>query len=489
MADGGNTTNLSDLVDFGEGEDSLAKALARAAAGDVTSAIPATGFGSDEGAIRSELNVAPVPRTPTTRAPVAAVGSSLQQSRNRTTNRFADVRQQFANSQELRSQANVQTRQAAQAKVAADLAEQEAREGAAAQTAGAVVEANNSLRQINTEREEALQSKLTAIDSARREYNESKAVDPNRLLSSTGNKIIAALATALGAFGSSLTGGQNTGLTVVNQAIQRDIDEQLEARADKKEALNAAKDAFDVAESFFSDKQSQELFAKNLLLEDTKAATSKMLEGARSQQVVANGQATMAQIDQEIANNESKLVELQGQLASQESQADFRTAAALDEARMAQLGAQAAAAQGAAKLSKETRGVLASVETGVQKLNRLEQSLAETSSNGAANFIEAAFPGTSVQEFNAVKDNIVKGMVRSIDPASRTDADFEQVARLFPGALDTQRVAAAKMRELRQFLFDNAQVALRAEQMGGVGIGLSPEQFAGAGDTGFREAE
>jgi hypothetical protein len=57
-------------------------------------------------------------------------------------------------------------------------------------------------------------------------------VDPNRLFSGragTGAAIASTISVALGAFGASLTGGPNYALQIVNSAIQRDVDAQMDS--------------------------------------------------------------------------------------------------------------------------------------------------------------------------------------------------------------------------------------------------------------------
>lgn len=75
------------------------------------------------------------------------------------------------------------------------------------------------------------------VEQATKDY-ESGKIDPNRMWSntSTGNKVLAAIAIALGGIGSGLTGKSNLALDTINKSIENDIEHQ-KSELGKKENL------------------------------------------------------------------------------------------------------------------------------------------------------------------------------------------------------------------------------------------------------------
>lgn len=75
--------------------------------------------------------------------------------------------------------------------------------------------------------------------AADRDALKSAKPDPDHLWKErgTGNKILAAIAVGLGAFGSAINGGPNAALDIVQSAIDRDIQAQKDAIANKREDL------------------------------------------------------------------------------------------------------------------------------------------------------------------------------------------------------------------------------------------------------------
>lgn len=88
------------------------------------------------------------------------------------------------------------------------------------------------------ERYERLQEKLQAYEDAIRRVAD-RQVDPDRYFGRhAGGRMSAALAVALGAIGSSLTGGPNQALQIINSAIDRDIQAQEHDIQNARSAAN-----------------------------------------------------------------------------------------------------------------------------------------------------------------------------------------------------------------------------------------------------------
>lgn len=70
---------------------------------------------------------------------------------------------------------------------------------------------------------------------------------------SAGSKIMAAVATAMGAYGSALTGTQNYAMTILNSAVEDDLQKQKLAYEKLKGRAADAKDAYSMAARMFDD--------------------------------------------------------------------------------------------------------------------------------------------------------------------------------------------------------------------------------------------
>lgn len=88
--------------------------------------------------------------------------------------------------------------------------------------------------------QESKQSRLEEIDTKINAINQMK-VDPNRYWNnqSTGQKIVAALAMALGAYNQSLTGQNNVAMDIINKQIETDVQEQRDQRKLAVDEVNA----------------------------------------------------------------------------------------------------------------------------------------------------------------------------------------------------------------------------------------------------------
>jgi len=102
------------------------------------------------------------------------------------------------------------------------------------------IETENVNRQIRAEAKEKAQ---LDIDEAVGEVVNFK-IDPKRFYKGTGSAIASAIAVALGEFGSKLAGGPNTALSIINRAVDRDIDAQKTELQNLKYGASAAGNAY-----------------------------------------------------------------------------------------------------------------------------------------------------------------------------------------------------------------------------------------------------
>lgn len=86
---------------------------------------------------------------------------------------------------------------------------------------------------VQAEREALVKQKLAQIEQTNADA--AADIDPDKYWTDRGalSRVIGGLAVALGAFGSSLSGGPNAALTIIENAINRDIDAQKANRAGK----------------------------------------------------------------------------------------------------------------------------------------------------------------------------------------------------------------------------------------------------------------
>jgi hypothetical protein len=102
------------------------------------------------------------------------------------------------------------------------------------------IETENVNRQIRAKAKEKTQ---LDIDEAVGEVVNFK-IDPKRFYKGTGSAIASAIAVALGEFGSKLAGGPNTALSIINRAVDRDIDAQKTELQNLKYGASAAGNAY-----------------------------------------------------------------------------------------------------------------------------------------------------------------------------------------------------------------------------------------------------
>jgi len=151
------------------------------------------------------------------------------------------------------------------------------------------------------------------VDDTMQGYEKTKAdymareVDPDRLLSSGGAKVGSAIAMALGAMGSALSGGPNYAMQIIQSAIDRDIKAQEVELAKAGKAVGMAQNEVGMARQLMGDTQNQKLAAENLKWVDIQKNLELVTMQRADKETLANAAKVNALIAQKIADNEVKM--------------------------------------------------------------------------------------------------------------------------------------------------------------------------------------
>ncbi len=150
-------------------------------------------------------------------------------------------------------------------------------------------------------------------------------VDPNRVLRKAGTS--AALAVAMGEFGSTIAGGSNTALDIVNDAVHRDIDAQKSAYESKKTGLAGMQSTYARNMAEFKDEQLARDATYSQSLEAVKMKIASITEGTQNAVAVANAQKAIGDIVVQQNEVKEKFAERAEMLAMQQARAGGAAAA------------------------------------------------------------------------------------------------------------------------------------------------------------------
>lgn len=146
------------------------------------------------------------------------------------------------------------TEQEIQANVAADRAHEYGTQ---------LADQNAKLATARADAQQKLEALQGSLDKQRDDFVKTAAkVDPNRMLKSGGNQVMAGLAVALGAFGSAFTHGPNYALQIVNDSLNRDLEAQKAGVEAKREGLSLAQQAYAQKAQLFENKIAAQQAAK-----------------------------------------------------------------------------------------------------------------------------------------------------------------------------------------------------------------------------------
>jgi hypothetical protein len=183
---------------------------------------------------------------------------------------------------------------------------------------------------------------------------------------STGTRIAAAIFSAMGAYSSALTGGKNTAMDIINNAIERDADKKMQA---VKFAREKNKDIADQYDSLFA-VLGDESAVRDAILANNINKVELGVKKLASQYKGANQQAQADKIMSEFALKKEEA------LASAAAKAAERRSVE-DEKYVPALGSYALTKEGAAKLNEESASVL-QVKDNLARLRQIAQTPAKS---------------------------------------------------------------------------------------------------------------
>lgn len=178
----------------------------------------------------------------------------------------------------------------------------DARQAEANQRAAIMNDAAGKLAGIETERQQRTQSTQAKIDQQLDTIKEledsmSSGKITSFLEKSAGARIGAGIAAALGAFGATLGRTRNFALDQINAAIDRDIQAQRQARADKRGQIKARAGLVQLYRNALGDEQAAADFAKASMLKETSLRLDKMAQQIQGTQAQENAMLLQAELD------------------------------------------------------------------------------------------------------------------------------------------------------------------------------------------------
>lgn len=143
--------------------------------------------------------------------------------------------------------------------------------------------------------------------AAKAQLERASQIDPDQFLGTSGRKITAAIAMALGALGSAMTGGPNHAMQIIQGAIRDNIDAQKHRFAKKRTESADAKGKIDETKADFADDRTNALRDYGIGLEMAKLKLGKITAGLDGAEAVAKAAELQAQLDEEIVKNQHAL--------------------------------------------------------------------------------------------------------------------------------------------------------------------------------------
>jgi hypothetical protein len=305
---------------------------------------------------------------------------------------------------------------------------------AAAEAEGSALIAQETNRQIEEQqrRQAELRAEMETRESAAKkleaEYQES-GIDQNRIFGgSRGNQVMAALLAGMGAWNASMTGGRNYAMDVINQAVERDIEEQKIQMVKKGEASQAARREFDLVRSKY---------------EDVDGAMRMMRFKAVEQKALGLAQKAQADVQKAALLGIAAEARQKWAIARAELSPKTSTTVTMDGTPKG---------EGDAARGRREKGENETTEWG----NMLTNVMGAFDRAGAIGFVKGTLPqpvpGSRKGELEAEKASIGAQIVGRV-PGIKSDQDYQNiVVPLLPAAGDRPETIKAKRAAFGSFL-------------------------------------
>lgn len=289
----------------------------------------------------------------------------------------------------------------------------------------------------------AVQAAKAKVDKARQEIR-STAIEDRRSLPA---KLVGALAIAIGGMVSARGGGPNYALQIVNQGIERDLQEQREQLSRKKETLASYVNDLDRLRVEHKDEDQAAMLYRAQRLEEFRLKLEEVATKYKGTKQASQAAQTIGAIEQQ-----------QGQLTQQMAQQDaaqryqqLGIESQVAGQRAASQAAQIKAAMGEPKgkqLSQTTIEKVSELEAGEKQVKDLEDAFSRLGPEAAITQFFGAF-GSEAGGYERSRDIATAQMVKALSGASATDEEYARVRAMIPEASDTKATARAKFKALR----------------------------------------
>lgn len=194
----------------------------------------------------------------------------------------------------------------------------------AAQEAGFYNEAQKQLRMqqahehvAEMQRQDEMAAGMQKLETAMHEAANGK-IDPNHFWNSrtTGQKVMAAIALALGGIGGGISGkGGNVGFDIINHAIDRDIEAQKSNLAQKNQAVQNQTGLYNMMRQRFGDERQAYLATRAAYLQNVEMQVHEIAARNDSAIIQGNAQAMLGQVKMQQEQIKAQMAESLGQKA------------------------------------------------------------------------------------------------------------------------------------------------------------------------------
>jgi hypothetical protein len=147
--------------------------------------------------------------------------------------------------------------------------------------------------------------------AAAERLQKSQSIDPWRILSSPGQKLLGAVAAFVNGFAAGLTHQQPTFMNDLMMAIDRDVEAQKAGAASKVDKYNREMNAWDVAYKHFDDAAQRKTAAMTMVLSNVKLITDEFGAAQASAAITAQLQNMRTQMVNEAGHNGAQAAQIE----------------------------------------------------------------------------------------------------------------------------------------------------------------------------------
>lgn len=296
---------------------------------------------------------------------------------------------------------------------------------------GRQVRALEAMQKINRDKLDDYDKGTAELEE---DYNNSK-IDPNRAFSSTGSKVAAAIAIALGAFAQGMSRGQmpNSALQIIEGAIKRDVDAQKTEMQKNRDVLLNRNNIYARMMARFNN---EEVAYKATMALGFKHAGMKM-QGLLRKHKGENAQLT---INASLAKMDSKQKEFH--LGNRKLLAEITVKEAQFQARS---GAAQTKRSESIKLAMNVMAQLPNALMDFKKVSTIQGGVSAMMPFG----MQQWFGGmTEAVTYENTRNFMAKGLTKAFDGGRPTEMDFKIFVQMFPAPDSDDRLGEAQFRNI-----------------------------------------